>query len=127
MRSSDAVVAVTSEKDLDAVFEESKGRPVFLFKHSPTCPVSGAAWAEFLTFSRSHALDAGVAGPALRVIDVLAARPVSRLAAERTGVRHESPQALVLRDGKVVRHSSHGDLVLEWFEDALTAAEGGAR
>ena len=123
------VVPVHDEKDLDAAFEESKSRTVILFKHSPTCPVSGAAWAEFLAFARGpKAAGPAESAPALRVIDVLAGRAVARRVAERTGVRHESPQALVLRDGKVARHASHGSLVAEWFEDALDdGAKGGAR
>jgi bacillithiol system protein YtxJ len=121
------VVPVHDAKDLDAAFEESKSRPVILFKHSPTCPVSGAAWAEFLSFVRSPRLSPGPA-PALRVIDVLAGRTVARLVAERTGVRHESPQALVLRGGKVARHASHGSLVFEWFDAAIEDdSEGGAQ
>ena len=120
------ILPVQDEKDLDAAFEESKSRPVILFKHSPTCPVSGAAWAEYLAFARGAG--AATPPPALRVIDVLSGRAIARRVAEITGVRHESPQALVLRDGKVARHASHGALVVEWFEDALEdGAKGGAR
>lgn len=108
---------LASESDLDAAFAESANRPVFLFKHSPTCPVSAAAWAEFRAFAPA----AAAAGAALRVVDVIAARAVSRLAAERTRVKHESPQALVILDGTVRRHASHGTLVVEWFEAALAA------
>ena len=122
---SKTVIPVRDETELEAAFAESTARPVILFKHSPTCPVSGAAWAEFLAFARA-AREAPA--PALRVIDVLAGRAVARRVAEITGVKHESPQALVLRDRKVVRFASHGALVAEWFEDALAgASEGGAR
>lgn len=120
MPANDPVVPLSSEPDLDAAFAESRKRPVFLFKHSPTCPVSAMAWAEFRAFAPA----AAAAGAALRVVDVLAARGVSRLAAERTNVKHESPQALVLKDGVVRRHASHGSLVVEWFESALEAVSG---
>lgn len=73
-----------------------------LFKHSLVCPVSARAWRELERFLAEH--------PALPCawIDVIGSRPLSRTVAERTGVRHESPQALVLADGRCVWHASHG-------------------
>jgi bacillithiol system protein YtxJ len=34
-------------------------------------------------------------------------REVSNDAARRLGIRHETPQALLIRDGKVLWHASH--------------------
>lgn len=38
---------------------------------------------------------------------MIAQRPISRWIADHTGVRHESPQALLFRDGQVVWNASH--------------------
>ena len=43
-------------------------------------------------------------------MDVRAERPLSQLIAARTGVRHESPQIIILRNGAVVWSASHGDI-----------------
>jgi bacillithiol system protein YtxJ len=44
------------------------------------------------------------------VVDVVHSRPLSRYIAERFGVVHASPQAIILRDGVPAWHGSHFDL-----------------
>ena len=60
------------------------------------------------------------------LIVVQHARPVSNAVVERFGVRHESPQALLLRDGRVVWHASHWRDHRAGLEDAITAANAQA-
>ena len=55
-------------------------------------------------------------------IEIQNAREVSNAVAEKTGVRHESPQALLLRDGEVVWNASHGAITVESLAGALEAA-----
>ena len=80
---------------------------VLLFKHSPLCPVSAAAREEYEAFAAAHP-----DFPTL-FVDVIADRAVARGIADRCGVRHESPQAILFVDGKAVASASH---------DAITAA-----
>jgi bacillithiol system protein YtxJ len=88
--------------ELDDAIAESRERPVLLFKHSRYCGVSCEALDEL------HAHIDRAAGPAAyKMITVQTHRPVSDAAAKRLGVRHETPQALLLRDGKVVWNASH--------------------
>jgi thioredoxin 1 len=77
-------------------------QPLLLFKHSRTCPISHAAHAQLEAFRRAH--------PAVpvRLVVVQDERPLSQAIAAATGVRHESPQALVLHAGRVSWHASHG-------------------
>ena len=49
----------------------------------------------------------------------MADRPLSLEAAETTGVPHESPQALLVRDGTVTWHASHGGITTESLASAL--------
>jgi len=42
------------------------------------------------------------------LVDVRAERPQSQLIAARAGVRHESPQIIILRRGSAVWSASHG-------------------
>ena len=44
------------------------------------------------------------------LLDLLRHRDVSNAIAEKFGIRHESPQVLVIRDGEVVAHASHFDI-----------------
>lgn len=46
-------------------------------------------------------------------LDLLANRDISNHVAERFDVRHESPQLIILRDGKVVHHASHQSIDVE--------------
>ncbi|MGE3171778.1 MAG: bacillithiol system redox-active protein YtxJ [Planctomycetota bacterium] len=74
---------------------------VLLFKHSPTCPISATARRQWDAFCRQHE-DV----PTL-FVDVVAARAVARGIAERSAVRHESPQAILFERGAPVWHASH--------------------
>jgi len=51
-------------------------------------------------------------------IDVVMQRNLSLALAEEVGVRHESPQLILLNNGKVAAHASHSrvteDTVEEW-------------
>jgi bacillithiol system protein YtxJ len=98
-----AIQRIESLNQLDEAFDRSKDRPVWIFKHSLTCPVSFHAWAEFRRFAEARGEDDGV----YFLIEVQRARPLSNAVAQRTGVRHESPQAILLRDTAVAWHASH--------------------
>lgn len=92
---------------LDELLETAKDKKVWIFKHSLTCPISGTAWAEFRRFVADQPADNGAV---FALIEIQFARPVSNAVAERTGVRHQSPQAILLRAGRVSWHASHYDI-----------------
>ena len=83
-------------------FERALQLPrVLLFKHSTACPISAAAHEQYLAFCRDHP-DV----PTL-LVDVIADRATARGIAERCGVRHESPQAILFEKGRATWHASH--------------------
>lgn len=86
--------------DLDDALAASMAGPVLLFKHSPTCGTSALAHEEL------EALLADTALPIYR-LDVWTARPVSNAIADRFGIRHASPQALLVDRGEAVWHATH--------------------
>ena len=90
-------------ESLDAAIAESRERPVLLFKHSRYCGVSMEALDEL----QSHIDTRATGAVSYKMITVQTHRPVSDAAVERLGVRHETPQAILLRDGKVVWNASH--------------------
>jgi bacillithiol system protein YtxJ len=95
---------------LDELFETAKEKKVWIFKHSLTCPISGVAWAQFQRFVADQPADNGAV---FALIEIQLARPISNAVAERTGVRHQSPQAILLREGRVSWHASHYDIDLK--------------
>ena len=106
--------AIREQTELDALFERSHEGPVYLFKHSLTCPVSRWGWREFQAFVEEQPADAGAT---FAYLEIQRTRDLSKAVAERTGVRHESPQVLKLVDGASVWDASHGDITV----DALRA------
>ena len=74
---------------------------VLLFKHSTACPISAAAHGEYEAFCREQP-DVPTA-----LVDVIADRATARGIAERCGVRHESPQAILFANGRPIWHASH--------------------
>lgn len=78
------------------------GRSVLLFKHSTRCPLSAMAKSR-IENGRDEALD-------YFLIDVIRHREVSQKLAEKTEIRHESPQAFLVCDGEVETVKSHTDI-----------------
>jgi bacillithiol system protein YtxJ len=91
--------------------------PRWLFKHSDACPVSAAALGEIESFLRERP------GEAAALVVVQRRRPVSDHAARVLGVRHETPQALLLLGGRVLWHASHGRITRRSLAEARDAAE----
>jgi bacillithiol system protein YtxJ len=93
---------LVSDAALEAALLASQQRPVLLFKHSATCGISAQA---------HESLSEWIAGqsdpPPVYVIEVRTHRPLSMAVAERFGIRHESPQVLLVDRGAVVWHASH--------------------
>lgn len=100
---------------LEAAIAESLERPVLLFKHSRTCGISCEALDEL----HSH-LEQGTPTAVYRVITVQSHRHVSDEAAARLGVRHETPQAILLRDGRPVWKASHFRITADALSTALS-------
>lgn len=123
------ILTVSEVHELDGLLERSRERPVWLFKHSLTCGVSTRAHREYRSFVAANgatgdaetAEAAGAtetAGADFTLLEVQNARPLSRAVAETTGIRHQSPQAILLRDGKAVWSASHFNITA----DSLTEA-----
>jgi bacillithiol system protein YtxJ len=87
---------------LDAAIAESRERPVLIFKHSRTCGISCEAFDEL----HAHLAEAPHEA-SYNLITVQSHRSVSDEAAARLGIRHETPQVILLRDGVPVWNASH--------------------
>jgi len=113
---SDRFRLLTSVDELDPVVAGSFTRPVLFFKHSLTCGTSAWAHEELEALLDGQPLAADVC-----VVHVQASRALSTLMAERFGIRHESPQALLVQNGQVVWHASHHRLSEAGMAAAISA------
>ena len=98
---------IRTQAELDAALTSER---FLLFKHSTRCPISAAAFAEYRAWASAHP-DGW--------IDVIEERALSPEVARRTGVAHESPQAIVVRGGKAVWNESHGAITKEALEEGM--------
>ena len=101
---------VADRKALDNLLANSKQKPIIVFKHSNSCPISAAAYREM------QKLDDDVV-----MVEVQSAREVSKELADITGIRHESPQVIVFKNGKAVWNASHFEVNAREVAKALEA------
>lgn len=101
--------------ELEGAFEASRGGPVLLFLYDPHCPINWSAEKELDSL-----------GVAVYRIDVSRDRTLNPEVARRTGVRHESPQLFVLKDGAATWHASHGRIRAQAVAGVLAEASSPA-
>jgi bacillithiol system protein YtxJ len=87
---------------LDRALERSSLRPAVIFKHSPTCGISAQAFESIAEWLTGEVPDADY-----YVVPVQASRALSTTLAQKFGIRHESPQVMVIDRGEVAWHGSH--------------------
>lgn len=87
---------ISSLDSLDELFRLSAVEPIVLFKHSNSCGTSAYI----------HEIMAAVTGD-VHVVTVQERREVSNAIADRTGIRHHTPQVFVIKNGEVAYYSSH--------------------
>lgn len=101
-------------EQIDAIISESHRRPQIIFKHSIYCSVSSRA------YQRLNSIGAEIGEKAdIYYLDVINSRPVSNAVAERFRIPHESPQLLIIRNGKVSWHESHSGVQSDAIMEAL--------
>ena len=97
------------EDELHRLLAASEERPILLFKHSHSCGVSMEALDELVAHMNDRPGTRGAerSAPQYAMVTVQTHRAVSNAVAQKLGVRHETPQALLIRDGRVVWSASH--------------------
>ncbi len=104
---------IRTEAELEAAFTAER---FLLFKHSTRCPISAAAFAEYRRWAAAHPeVDTGW-------IEVTEERTLALAVAERTRLRHESPQVILLSKGRAEWNASHGMITLKSLEQAIARA-----
>jgi bacillithiol system protein YtxJ len=91
-----------SSEDWNAALEQSKQTPIAILKHSTRCSVSFMAKKNLESrweYNESQVIP--------YYLDLIAFRSISDLISQHTGIRHESPQLILIKDGEVQFHTSH--------------------
>ena len=99
-------------EDFSRLLASSQKRPVFLFKHSTRCSISAGRWRMFQGFADKEAR------AAFCKLLVIQDRPLSMHVVQETGIRHQSPQAILFYRGEPVWDASHYAVT----EEDMTAA-----
>ncbi len=107
---------ISTRAELDLALDGSTTTPVLLLKHSLTCPVSSAAWEAYQGFLAGRSEGDGML---YALVEIQNARDVSAAAADRLGIRHESPQVLLVKEGKCLWNASHWDVTEASLAEAL--------
>ena len=100
--------ALTEIKQLDSIIEESADKPVVIFKHSTRCSISRMA---LKNFEREYNLEESEVAPYF--LDLLEHRDISNEIAHKFQVIHQSPQLLLIKNGKSVYDVSHSEIDAE--------------
>lgn len=99
----------------EKALEGSSGKPLLVFKHSTSCSISAGAHDELMNYMA----DAPDAPVDFTIVHVIEERPVSNAIAERLGVKHASPQAILVKDGQPVWDTSHWHITYSFLSDKL--------
>ncbi|WP_016991315.1 bacillithiol system redox-active protein YtxJ [Flavobacterium sp. ACAM 123] len=99
--------ALTDLEQLNEIISLSNEKPVVIFKHSTRCSISRMALKQFENeFDFSDKVTP-------YFLDLIAHREISNGIASRFGVMHQSPQLLLIKEGKSVYDVSHSDIDAE--------------
>ena len=97
-------IALTDLGQLNEIMDLSHEQPVAIFKHSTRCSISRMALKQF---ENEFDLEGSVTP---YFLDLLNHRDISNEIATRFEVYHQSPQLLLIKEGKSIYDASHSDI-----------------
>ena len=106
-------IPLTFIGQLDKIVAISNEKPAVIFKHSTRCSVSRMALKKFESeYDLEDKVD-------VYFLDLLEHRDISNAIATRFGVFHQSPQLLLIKEGKSVYNVSHSNIDVEELKGKL--------
>lgn len=100
---------LTSIEQFQDLVEESSFHPIAIFKHSTRCSISDAAKSRL----ERQWDDSKAPNTSVYYLDLLNYRAISNAIAETFHVEHQSPQVIVIKNGKPVYDASHMNIQFE--------------
>lgn len=107
-------IPLKSIDQLMDIVKTTHDKPILLFKHSTRCSISAMAKS---SLERNWSTGADLCDTYL--LDLLSHRDVSDKISEITGLRHESPQAIVLKGDEIIYDDSHSGIDARRIESIL--------
>lgn len=107
-------------EEVDGFFKPDSGLHI-IYKHSFTCGTSIFAKTR-VEQSFKNDLPENVH---FYFVDVSTQRPVSKAIAVKSGIRHESPQLIIIHEGKVLWHGSHNQVTSEPISNLVKELKSG--
>jgi bacillithiol system protein YtxJ len=108
-------IHLTDDEQLKQIVIKSQSKPQVIFKHSTRCSISSVALQRLQKVSQPSDID-------FYFLDLIAYRSLSNKISEVFGIYHESPQVLVVRDGKCVYDESHLGISMNEIVESAHAA-----
>jgi len=99
-------IPLTTEEQLQEIVSRSAAVPQVIFKHSIRCSISSMVKGRL-----DRAKD--VANIEFHYLDLINYRSLSNAVATLFGIDHESPQILLIKNGKCVYDESHNGIHLD--------------
>lgn len=97
---------LVNDEQLDTLTTRSSEVPQVIFKHSTRCSISSMVKGRLDR-------EKDPAGVEFHSLDLISYRALSNRIADQFGVQHESPQVLLIRNGKCIYHESHTAIRLD--------------
>jgi bacillithiol system protein YtxJ len=110
-------ITLNQPEQLEDILQESKEKPVLIFKHSTTCSISAAAKGRV----ERQWNESDMQGVRVYYLDLLSNRSISNQIANQFAVPHQSPQVLLIKDGACRYHASHMGINLNDIRQKLAA------
>ena len=101
-------IPLTAPEQVQEIINRSQEIPCVIFKHSTSCSISSMA-----RYRLENSWDIDAEQVELYFLDLIRFRNISNFIAETFGIRHESPQAIMIHKGVVVHHNSHLDISVD--------------
>lgn len=98
-------IPLNSLPQLDFIKNKSNTKTQVVFKHSTRCGISRMVMSQFVESYNLTEKDLD-----LYYLDLLNHRDVSNEVGYKFQIMHESPQLLVIKNGVVAAHASHGQI-----------------
>lgn len=106
-------IALKDLGQINEIITISEEKPVVIFKHSTRCSVSRMALKQFENeFNLQDKMDA-------YFLDLIENRAISNEIAKKFDVVHQSPQLLLIKNGKCIYNISHSDIDAEFLKQFL--------
>ncbi len=108
-------IPLQNEGQLEEIISNSNNKTQVIFKHSTRCSISSMAKNRLDKKEQPEGMD-------FYYLDVIKHRNISNKIAADFQVRHQSPQVLIINDGKCIYNESHSGITME--DIVASALEG---